>query len=48
MSEKKIKIIATVGEVLPSMTETEKTYLMGFLEGIAAIAGIDGLTKKTA
>lgn len=48
MSEKKIKIISTVGEVLPSMTEAEKTYLMGFLEGVAAIAGLDGLTKKTA
>ena len=26
----------------------EKTYLMGFLEGVAAIAGLDELTKKTA
>lgn len=39
MSEKKETIIETIGKLLPSMTEKEKTYLMGFLEGVAAIVG---------
>lgn len=32
----KFKVIEAIGERLPSMTEQEKTYLMGFLEGFAA------------
>lgn len=48
MSEKKIEIIETIGKELPAMTEPEKTYLMGFLEGVAAIAGLERLTGTTA
>lgn len=44
MSEKKNEIIAAIGRELPNMTENEKNYLMGFLEGFAANAG----TKRLA
>lgn len=37
MSEKKNEIVAAIGKELPNMTENQKTYLMGFLEGFAAM-----------
>ena len=40
MPEKKNRIIEEFGNLLPGMSETEKTYLMGFLEGFAAMAGV--------
>lgn len=36
MSEKKKEILAVIGKELPGMSETEKSYLIGFLEGFAA------------
>lgn len=48
MPEKKIQIIEAIGKELPSMTETEKTYLMGFMEGVSAITGLDKLVRGTA
>ena len=36
MSEKKYEILAAMGKTMPGMTETEKSYLIGFLEGFAA------------
>ena len=40
MPEKKKRIIEEFGMLLPEMSETEKTYLMGFLEGFAAMIGV--------
>lgn len=37
MTEKKNEIVAVIGKALPDMTQDEKTYLMGFLEGFAAL-----------
>ena len=39
MPENKKAILEAIGKELPNMTEKEKTYLMGFLEGVAAIVG---------
>lgn len=36
MSGQKNEIPAAVGRELPDMSEKEKTYLMGFLESLAA------------
>lgn len=36
MSEKKYEILAAMGKAIPGMTEAEKSYLMGFIEGFAA------------
>lgn len=36
MSEKKKEILEVIGKELPGMSETEKSYLIGFLEGFAA------------
>lgn len=36
MSEKKYEILAFMGKAMPGMTETERSYLIGFLEGFAA------------
>lgn len=46
MSEKKETIIETIGKTLPNMTEKEKTYLMGYLEGIAAIVGTNQIAAE--
>lgn len=49
MNEKKTEILTALGKELPAMKEAEKTYLMGFLEGVAAIAWIGGgQGEKTA
>lgn len=47
MNEKKTEILTALGKELPAMKEAEKTYLMGFLEGVAAIAWIGGQGEKT-
>lgn len=39
VSEKKEKIIEAIGKEIPGMNEKDKTYLMGFLEGLAAAVG---------
>lgn len=36
MSEKEIKIIQTFAEVLPTLSDEDKAYLLGFGEGMAA------------
>lgn len=36
MSEKKKEILAAIGKEIPGMSETEKSYLIGFIEGFAA------------
>lgn len=36
MSEKKKEILTAIGKALPGMSETEKSYLIGFIEGFAA------------
>ncbi len=38
MSEQKTRIIKAIGTVLDSMTESQESYLMGFLECAAAMA----------
>lgn len=48
MTEKKNEILAAIGKELPNMTESEKTYLMGFLEGFAAFVGAASLTAERA
>ena len=40
MSEKKKQIIKEVGKLLSKMSEEEKMYLVGFLEGFAAMVGV--------
>ena len=48
MSEKN-EILTALGKELPTMKEAEKTYLTGFLVGVAAIAWIGGgQGEKTA
>lgn len=44
MSEQKNEILAVVGRELPGMSEKDKTYLMGFLEGFAAKVGNQQMT----
>lgn len=39
MSEKKKEILEYIGREFPNLTEMDKTYLVGFMEGIAAMAG---------
>lgn len=39
MSETKKKIIEAIGKEYPGMTEKDKTYFMGYLEGMAAGVG---------
>lgn len=46
MTEKKNEILEAIGKELPRMTESEKTYLMGFLEGFAAVVGAASLTAE--
>ena len=49
MPEKKEKIIVeAIGKELPGMAERDKTYLMGFLEGLAAGVGNQQLTVTRA
>lgn len=35
MSEKEIKIIETLGKIIPNLSESEKSYLLGLGEGMA-------------
>lgn len=46
MSEQKNEILAAVGRELPGMSEKDKTYLMGFLEGLAAKVGNQQMTAE--
>lgn len=39
MAENKERIIVALSKALPAMTAGERTYLIGFVEGIAASAG---------
>lgn len=41
MSEKEKKIFETFGETISKMTEEEKSYLIGFGEGMAFRIGLD-------
>lgn len=43
MSEKKKEIVTTLGKELPKMTEKQKIYLMGYLEGYSAGTGAEKL-----
>ena len=36
MSEKEVKIMQTFAEVIPTLSDEEKAYLLGFGEGMAA------------
>lgn len=40
MLERKVNVIEELNRTLAGMDEQEKSYLMGFLEGFAAMAGI--------
>jgi len=40
MSDKKVNIIEEINQALLSMNDKEKSYLMGFLEGFAALVGV--------
>lgn len=44
--EQKEKIVEVIGKELPNMTEAGKNYLMGFLEGFSAGAGIGCLAAE--
>ena len=39
MFEKKVNVIEEINRKLLNMNEQEKSYLMGFLEGFAALVG---------
>lgn len=41
MSEKEKKILESLGKTISKMTEEEKSYLMGFGEGMAFRVGLD-------
>ena len=45
MSEREKQISKTLEAVIPSLPEEKKEYLLGFAEGVAAIAGMRNLTK---
>lgn len=36
MSEKEVKIMQTFAEVIPTLSDEDKAYLLGFGEGMAA------------
>lgn len=40
MLERKVNVIEEINRTLAGMDQQEKSYLMGFLEGFAAMAGI--------
>lgn len=46
MSKKKEQIVEAIGKEIPGMTEKDKTYLMGFLEGLAAGVGNQQLVAE--
>lgn len=43
MLERKVNVIEEINRTLAGMDEQEKSYLMGFLEGFSAMAGISGV-----
>ena len=45
MSEKEKQISKTLEAVIPTLPEEKKEYLLGFAEGVAAIAGRKNLTE---
>ena len=40
MSEKEKQISKTLAAVIPGLPEEKKEYLLGFAEGVAAMAGV--------
>ena len=44
MSEKEEKIFETFGKVIPTLSESEKSYLLGLGEGMVAVKA--GLGKR--
>lgn len=46
MSEKKNEIMEAIGKEFPDMTERDKTYFMGYLEGLAAKVGNQQLSAE--
>ena len=47
MLERKVNVIETLNRTLSGMDEQEKSYLMGFLEGFAAMAGIGSVRASS-
>ena len=47
MSEKKVNVIEEINRKLLNMNEQEKSYLMGFLEGFAAMAGVGDAGRQS-
>lgn len=45
MSEKEKQISKTLEAVIPNLPEEKKEYLLGFAEGVAAIAGRRNLAE---
>lgn len=46
MDEKKKEIVETIAKEMPGMTEKDKTYLVGFLEGMSAGSGNQQITAE--
>lgn len=46
MDEKKKEIIEAIAKEIPGMAEKDKTYLVGFLEGMSAMAGNQQITAE--
>ena len=46
MSEREKQISRTLEAVIPNLPEEKKEYLLGFAEGIAAIAGLKDYSKQ--
>lgn len=46
MLEQKERILEAISRGLANMTDQEKTYLIGFLEGVAAMAGTQSTTER--
>ena len=47
MSEKKVNVIEEINRKLLNMNEQEKSYLMGFLEGFAAMVGVGDAGRQS-
>ncbi|MBD5169352.1 MAG: hypothetical protein HDT20_04435 [Oscillibacter sp.] len=45
MPEKKMNVIEEINRKLLNMNEQEKSYLMGFLEGFAALVGVGNASQ---
>ena len=46
MPEKKVNVIEEINRKLLNMNEQEKSYLMGFLEGFAALVGVGNASQS--